>query len=172
MNIFSRAFCRVFQKCFHLAIPLLPYRTPKILESVKDVPSQFKKLGVKNVFIVTDEFIGKSHGMSLLRQALEQQGVNYIIYDIRLNYKYLGFWNKGVMEGKGELYFKNGDLYIGHFKKGKFFGNGVLYTKGNEVYKGNFYYGKFNGLGVYYYRDGSCKYGEWSNGTLVKKSVF
>lgn len=81
MNIFSRAFCRIFQKCFHLAIPLLPYRTPKILESVKDVPSEFKKMGVKNVFIVTDEFIGKSHGMSLLRCALEQHGINYLIYD-------------------------------------------------------------------------------------------
>ena len=81
MNVFNRIFCRTFQKCFHIAIPILPYRTPKILDSVCDVPSELKSRKVKKVMIVTDEFIGKSHGMTLLKQALEKENVPYVFYD-------------------------------------------------------------------------------------------
>ena len=81
MNIFGRVFCRTFQKCFHLAIPLLPYRTPKILDSVCDVPAELKARKVNKVMIITDDFIGKSRGMGLLKEALEKENVPYIFYD-------------------------------------------------------------------------------------------
>lgn len=81
MNIAGRIFCRTFQKCFHLAIPLLPYRTPKILESVKLVPAEMKKRKVKKAFIVTDSFIAKSHGMQLLADSFEKENMPFVLYD-------------------------------------------------------------------------------------------
>jgi len=37
MNLFERCFCRVFQFCFHAALPLLPYREPAILNDMQQV---------------------------------------------------------------------------------------------------------------------------------------
>ena len=34
MNLFNKAFCRIFQYCFKVAIPILPYYNPTILDSV------------------------------------------------------------------------------------------------------------------------------------------
>ena len=34
MNIISKIYCRVFQKIFKLAIPLLPYRNPEIIDDI------------------------------------------------------------------------------------------------------------------------------------------
>lgn len=81
MNIISKVYCRIFQKCFRLAIPILPYRTPKILDSVTDVPAELKARKVSKAFIITDAFIGKSHGMDSLKAALEKENVGYVIYD-------------------------------------------------------------------------------------------
>lgn len=81
MNIFNRIFCRIFQKCFHIAIPILPYRTPKILDSVCGVPEFLKGKGVRKPLITTDAFIGQSRGMMLLRQALEKEGMEYAFFD-------------------------------------------------------------------------------------------
>ena len=39
MNPFSRLFCRGYQICFRLALPLLPYRQPELLTAVTDIPS-------------------------------------------------------------------------------------------------------------------------------------
>lgn len=82
------------------------------------------------------------------------------------NERYIGYWSKGYMSGKGELYLKNGSRYEGYFEKDKYHGYGCLYLKGNEIYIGEFYYGKFDGVGMYYYRDGTCKYGVWKKGKI------
>lgn len=47
MNPFKKAFCRVYQFCFHLALPVLPYREPKILKSVNEISAEIKKLNLK-----------------------------------------------------------------------------------------------------------------------------
>ena len=38
MNPLKKAYCRVFQNVFKFALPLLPYRNPKIIGSVKGIP--------------------------------------------------------------------------------------------------------------------------------------
>ena len=43
MNIISKAYCRIFQFCFHLALPILPYREPKIYKNVADIVKLLKK---------------------------------------------------------------------------------------------------------------------------------
>ena len=43
---------------------------------------------------------------------------------------YIGEWKKGLRNGKGTMYYKNGSIqYIGEFKKGLFNGKGIIYYK-------------------------------------------
>ena len=43
MNPLKKAYCRVFQNVFKFALPLLPYRNPKIIGSVKGIPEVLEK---------------------------------------------------------------------------------------------------------------------------------
>ena len=54
MNVLKKIYCRTFQTCFKLAIPLLPYRDPKILNSIEELPAEFKKRKISTVMRVTD----------------------------------------------------------------------------------------------------------------------
>ena len=60
MNPIKKAFCRVYQFCFHLALPVLPYREPQILESTTEIAAVIKRLGLKKALVITDEFLKKS----------------------------------------------------------------------------------------------------------------
>ncbi len=37
MNSFRKIYCRTFQLCFRMALPILPYREPEILENMEDL---------------------------------------------------------------------------------------------------------------------------------------
>lgn len=81
MNIFKKAYCRVFQGLMRLAMPLLPYREPKVLENNKQVAQVFKLSKCKKVFFVTDKVI---RGLGLTR-ALEDElldaEIEIFVYD-------------------------------------------------------------------------------------------
>lgn len=62
-----------------MAIPILPYRTPKVLNSVMDIPSVLKSSD--KVLIITDKFIGESDIITPVKNALNQSKISYIIYD-------------------------------------------------------------------------------------------
>lgn len=59
MNKFKAAYCRIFQKCFKIAIPFMPYRCPEIFYSTSKLTSLFEKKNINNILIVTDEGIRK-----------------------------------------------------------------------------------------------------------------
>lgn len=77
MNLFYKIYARIYQQVFHLAIPLLPYRSPKIIE-ISDLNETFKKENVTKVFIVTDENLAKNHTLDLFLKAIN---IPYFIYD-------------------------------------------------------------------------------------------
>ncbi len=79
MNIFKKIYCRVFQTCFHLAIPLLPYRDPKILDSIEALPQEFAERKIKSVLLVTDPIIRKLTGE--LETKLDNEGIKCVVYD-------------------------------------------------------------------------------------------
>ena len=81
MNPIKKTFCRVYQFCFHLALPVLPYREPKILDSVKNIPPEIKRLGIKKALIITDEFLKKSGATEEMELSLHNSNLKYIIYD-------------------------------------------------------------------------------------------
>jgi len=55
MFILKKVYCRIFQKIFRIALPLLPYREPEILESIELIPETVVKNGCKKPIIVTDK---------------------------------------------------------------------------------------------------------------------
>lgn len=79
MNIFKKIYCRIFQTCFHLAIPILPYRDPKILNSIEELPQEFAGRGIKKVLLVTDPVIRGLTGK--LETLLPEAGIECIVYD-------------------------------------------------------------------------------------------
>ena len=81
MNIFKKAYCRTFQTAFKIAIPFLPYRTPKVTGSVKTIPDILEKKGKRRVLIVTDAEIRKLGLTKELEKLLTQRHIFYTIYD-------------------------------------------------------------------------------------------
>ena len=79
MNIFKKIYCRIFQGCFHLAIPILPYRDPKILNSIQELPEEFASRGIKKVLLVTDPVIRSLTGK--LEELLPRAGIECLVYD-------------------------------------------------------------------------------------------
>lgn len=81
MKPISKLAYRTFQAVFKLAIPLLPYRTPKILQSVAKIPAVLKQQQINRVLIVTDGFLHLSGLLEPLKTALTDNGIFYIVYD-------------------------------------------------------------------------------------------
>jgi len=102
MNILKKAYCRIFQSAFHIAIPILPYRNPKVLKSTDGVPGLLLEKKIDNVLIVTDEFIHSSGLADKLKNALHSAGINYVVYD-----KTVPNPTVSNVEEARELYIKN-----------------------------------------------------------------
>lgn len=81
MNRFKKIYCRSFQTVFKLVIPLLPYRNPEIIGSLKAVPDVLKKKKCENVLIITDVGIRSFGLIDHLEEALKANEIPYTIYD-------------------------------------------------------------------------------------------
>ena len=81
MNPLKKAYCRIFQNVFKFALPLLPYRNPKIIGSVKGIPEVLEKRGYNNVLIITDAGIRSLGLTERLEQTLKRNCISYQIYD-------------------------------------------------------------------------------------------
>ena len=67
------------------------------------------------------------------------------------NWRYVGHVINGLKEGKGTLYFNNGDRYEGDFKNDNAEGKGIYYWNDGDRYEGDFRNDKKEGKGIYYY---------------------
>lgn len=81
MNFLKKIYCRVFQTCFKLAIPILPYRNPQILDSVAEVAPLLTQKGFDSILIVTDEPISKLQVFEALKNSLIEKGINSVVFD-------------------------------------------------------------------------------------------
>ena len=81
MFFLKSAFCRLFQTAFRIALPVLPYREPEIINSCAQLPSIIKKENIKSVLIVTDKGIVNNGLVAPLEKSLKESGVQYKVYD-------------------------------------------------------------------------------------------
>ncbi|MEE0664691.1 MAG: iron-containing alcohol dehydrogenase, partial [Collinsella bouchesdurhonensis] len=76
----NKAWCRIYQAVFRIAMPLLPYYEPEILHTTNDVPNVLASRHIDSVLLVTDPGIA---GLGLTRgleEALSHAGINCAIY--------------------------------------------------------------------------------------------
>lgn len=81
MNPLKKAYCRIFQQAFHVAIPFLPYRKPKRLSDMNQLAALLEQKKISSVMLVTDSFI---HGSGLtkdLEQALAGKNISCTVYN-------------------------------------------------------------------------------------------
>lgn len=81
MNIASKAFCRIFQTAFRMALPVLPYREPKIVGACSKLDIVLKKENITSVLIVTDKGIVNNGLVLPLEAVLKDNHINYAVYD-------------------------------------------------------------------------------------------
>ncbi len=81
MNFFKKVYCRTFQFFCRIAIPFLPYRTPKLLADYDELVAVLKDADKSRVLVVTDKVL---HGLGLcdaLQNKLASGGLHCVIYD-------------------------------------------------------------------------------------------
>ncbi len=81
MVFFKKMGCRIFQMAFRAALPILPYREPKIVSSCKELGDVFEKEKSTSVLIVTDAGIVKNDLTVALEEVLKKNNIQYTIYD-------------------------------------------------------------------------------------------
>lgn len=81
MNSLKKVYCRAFQKCFHLALPVLPYRKPEILNSLNEVPDIVRIHHCTKPLIITDKSIHSLGITDGLEYEFDRAGMKYAIYD-------------------------------------------------------------------------------------------
>ena len=81
MNIVSKIYCRVFQAGFRAALPILPYREPKIVPSCSELGDILGKEKSTSVLVVTDAGIVKNGLTIPLENVLKKNKVRYTVYD-------------------------------------------------------------------------------------------
>ncbi|HIV50576.1 MAG TPA: iron-containing alcohol dehydrogenase [Candidatus Faecalibacterium intestinipullorum] len=81
MNTLRKIWCRTYQTAFRVALPLLPYREPKLLENMDAVADLLAGKGLSPVLIVTDKGISSLGLLRGLTVALDAQRVEWRVFD-------------------------------------------------------------------------------------------
>lgn len=80
MNLFKKIYCRIFQQCFHIAIPFLPYREPKLIDGFAGVPEVLKEHHITRILLVTDEGVYHFGLTKPLEKLLQEHGIFVSLY--------------------------------------------------------------------------------------------
>ncbi|MCH5350994.1 MAG: iron-containing alcohol dehydrogenase [Clostridiales bacterium] len=81
VNFFKALYCRVFQLVLKIALPLLPYRDPKVIEKITEVPAVLKDNGKTHALIVTDKNIRALGLTESLEKALSAANIKCTVFD-------------------------------------------------------------------------------------------
>ena len=98
-----KTYCRVYQSALNLASPVLPYREPQILSTVRALGGLIFSLKKKNVLIVTGPKVSKLDVFEEAVATLRKNAINYFIFDETCENPTVSCVEKGV-----EKYFANG----------------------------------------------------------------
>ncbi len=81
MNIFRRAYCRTFQTIMYMALPFLPYRKPKLMDSLDQVPGLLANKLIDSVLLVTDKSIRGLGLTKSLEEGIKAEDINLAVFD-------------------------------------------------------------------------------------------
>lgn len=81
LNPFKRLYCRILQGVFKTVLPLMPFKTPIVLDRIVDIPATLKANGKIKPLIVTGKNI-RSLGLTLpLEEKLIEENMSYAVFD-------------------------------------------------------------------------------------------
>ena len=80
MNTFKKIYCRIFQTCFRIALPFLPYQEPELIDGFKNVPAVLKKHHISHILLVTDPGVYKLGLTKPLEKQLSKSQISCTIY--------------------------------------------------------------------------------------------
>ena len=81
MNIFSRIYCRAYQGVMRAALPIMPYREPKMLTDNLELLEVLVNHAKNKVLLVTDSGIRKIGLTKPLEELLSFNGIKVSVYD-------------------------------------------------------------------------------------------
>ena len=81
MNPTYKLFCRIFQTAFHLALPILPYKNPKIYGHVTSVAPLLQEKEIFSVLLVTDQGLRSAGITASLEHSLKENHIHCTVYD-------------------------------------------------------------------------------------------
>lgn len=80
MNIAKKLWCRTYQTAFRMALPVMPYKEPKVLTALEQLGPLFDQKQIHRVLIVTDQGLVKAGVCAQLEKALTEVGIEFAIY--------------------------------------------------------------------------------------------
>lgn len=81
MNLMKKVYCRIFQGAFRLALPILPYREPELIEGIHKIPKLLMEQGRDHVLLITDRGIRSLGLTGRLETLLEESKIKCTVYD-------------------------------------------------------------------------------------------
>ena len=81
MNALFKLYCRTYQTAFRLALPVLPYREPQILGSLKELPLFLQQQKISSVLLITDKPLRALEMTHTLENDLSAHGIDCAVYD-------------------------------------------------------------------------------------------
>lgn len=81
MNIFKKLYCRTFQVIFRIAIPILPYREPKLLKDNDELIALLQEKQIKSILLVTDKGIRGLGLTETLENQIKSNDIKLAVYD-------------------------------------------------------------------------------------------
>lgn len=83
MNLIHRLYCRAFQTAFRIALPIMPYREPKQLNSLEAAALLLREKRVPSVLLVADGGVRDLGLVHPLEEALRVNDINFAVYEQR-----------------------------------------------------------------------------------------
>lgn len=81
MNILRQIYCRVYQTGFRIALPILPYRNPELLDRMADVIPLLAGKGITSVLLVADGGVRRLGLTCGLEEALAAANIACAVYE-------------------------------------------------------------------------------------------
>ncbi len=81
MNIAKRLYCRGIMGTLYVSKPFLPYRKPKILESIGDIPAVLNEQGKSSVLLVSGRTVRAMGATGALEAELGKVGISCTVYE-------------------------------------------------------------------------------------------
>ena len=81
MNLFKKLYCRTYQAVFKMALPILPYREPKILKNYDEILDIIKQNNINCSLLVTDKGVRNIGLTDRLEKFFKDNNLNLAVYD-------------------------------------------------------------------------------------------